>query len=160
MKVYNKKDVEAEIARKMKDQPATNSAQRAYLFAKAHLQALRDLEGEMEKAYIAAKGIRNKDGTIPAWICSIDDMKIFDRANEETSVEIEGCGLWKDILEAEETLKTAEDNLIVYGLSLVPASTRAILERGVKENYTFRKKVIDVILRLDVSTVPGKGAAV
>lgn len=160
MKAYNKKDVEAEVAKKMKDQPATNSAQRAYLLARAHLQALRNMAGEMEKAYIAAKGIRNKDGTIPAWICSIDDRMTFDQANEETSAEIEGCGLWKDILEAEETLKTAEDDLIAYGLSLVPASTRAILERGVKESYTVRMKVIDVVVRLDVSTVPGKGVAV
>ncbi len=142
----------------MRKASTTNSAQRAYILAKALLQALEDKEAEIEKAYIVAKGIRNADGTIPARIYCIDDMETFDRANEETAAEVEGSGLWADILEAREALKNAEDAMVAYGISLAPASIRATLERGVKENYTIRQKMIDMVFRLDVSTVPGKGA--
>lgn len=84
-------------------------------------------------------------------------METFDRAVEATSAEIEGSGLWADILAAEESLKAAEDAMIAYGLSIAPAGIRATLERGVKENYTIRLKVIDAVFHLDVSTVKGKG---
>lgn len=136
----------------------TNSAQRAYMLAKAHLQALKDQEAEIERAYIIAQGIRNADGTIPERVYCIDDMETFDRASEETSAKIEGSGLWADILAAEKDLKAAEDSMIAYGISIAPAGIRATLERGVKENYTIRLKVIDAVFRLDVSTVSGKGA--
>lgn len=141
----------------MRKASTTNSAQRAYMLAKAHLQALRNQEAEIERAYIAAHGIHNGDGTIPERVYCIDDMETFDRANEETAAEIESSGLWADILAAEEALKAAEDVMIAYGLSIAPADIRATLERGVKENYTIRLKVIDAVFHLDVSTVTGKG---
>lgn len=142
----------------MRKASTTNSAQRAYMVAKAHLQALRDREAEVEKAYIVAKGIRNADDTIPERVYCIDDAETFERASEETAAEIEGSGLWSDILAAEKQLKAAEDAMIAYGISIAPAGIRATLERGVKENYTIRQKVIDLVFRLDVSTVKGKGA--
>lgn len=142
----------------MRKASTTNSAQRAYMVAKAHLQAIRDREAEVEKAYIVAKGIRNADDTIPERVYCIDDAETFERASEETAAEIEGSGLWSDILAAEKQLKAAEDAMIAYGISIAPAGIRATLECGVKENYTIRQKVIDLVFRLDVSTVKGKGA--
>lgn len=141
----------------MRKASTTNSAQWAYILAKAHLQTLREREAEIEKAYIVANGIRNADGTIPERVYCIDDMETFDRASAGTSAEIEGSGLWADILEAEKALNAAEDAMIAYGLSIAPPSVRAALERGVKENYTIRQKVIGLVFRLDVSTVSGKG---
>lgn len=141
----------------MRKASTTNSAQRAYMLAKAHLQALKDREAEIERAYIIAHSIRNADDTIPERVYCIDNMETFDRAVEATSAEIEGSGLWADILAAEEALKAAEDVMIAYGLSIAPAGIRATLERGVKENYTIRLKVIDAVFHLDVSTVKGKG---
>lgn len=142
----------------MKKASTTNSIQRAYMLAKAHLQALEDQEAEVEQAYIIAKGIRNADGTIPERVYCIDDMETFDRANEETSAKIEGSGLWADILAARETLKAAEDAMIAYGISIAPAGIRATLERGVKKSLKTRQQMIDMTLRLDVSTVSGRGA--
>ena len=52
---------------------------------------------------------------------------------------------------------TVEEVMIAYGLSIAPAGIRATLERGVKENYTIRLKVIDAVFHRDVSTVKGKG---
>ena len=141
----------------MRKASTTNSAHRAYMLAKAHLQALKDREAEIERAYIIAHSIRNADDTIPERVYCIDNMETFDRAVEATSAEIEGSGLWADILAAEESLKAAEDAMIAYGLSIAPAGIRATLERGVKENYTIRLKVIDAVFHLDVSTVKGKG---
>lgn len=141
----------------MRKASTTNSAQRAYMLAKAHLQASKDREAEIERAYIIAHSIRNADDTIPERVYCIDNMETFDRAVEATSAEIEGSGLWADILAAEESLKAAEDAMIAYGLSIAPAGIRATLERGVKENYTIRLKVIDAVFHLDVSTVKGKG---
>ena len=141
----------------MRKASTTNSAQRAYMLAKAHLQALKDREAEIERAYIIAHSIRNADDTIPERVYCIDNMETFDRAVEATSAEIEGSGLWADILAAEEALKAAEDVMIAYGLSIAPAGIRATLERGIKENYTIRLKVIDAVFHLDVSTVTGKG---
>lgn len=141
----------------MRKASTTNSAQRAYMLAKAHLQALKDREAEIERAYIIAHSIRNADDTIPERVYCIDNMETFDRAVEATSAEIEGSGLWADILAAEDSLKAAEDAMIAYGLSIAPAGIRATLERGVKENYTIRLKVIDAVFHLDVSTVKGKG---
>lgn len=141
----------------MRKASTTNSAQRAYMLAKAHLQALKDREAEIEKAYIVANGIHNADGTIPERVYCIDDMETFDQVSKATSAKIEGSGLWADILEAEKALGTAEDAMIAYGLSIAPPSVRAALERGVKENYTIRQKVIGLVFRLDVSTVSGKG---
>ena len=141
----------------MRKASTTNSAQRAYMLAKAHLQALRNQEAEIERAYIIAHSIRNADDTIPERVYCIDNMETFDRAVEATSAEIEGSGLWADIPAAEKALKAAEDAMIAYGLSIAPAGIRATLERGVKENYTIRLKVIDAVFHLDVSTVKGKG---
>ena len=141
----------------MRKASTTNSAQRAYMLAKAHLQALKDREAEIERAYIIAHSIRNADDTIPERVYCIDNMETFDRAVEATSAEIEGSGLWADIPAAEKALKAAEDAMIAYGLSIAPAGIRATLERGIKENYTIRLKVIDAVFRLDVSTVTGKG---
>lgn len=52
-----------------------------------------------------------------------------------------------------ENLKAAEENMIKFALSIVPIEIRGILERGAKENYTIRMKLIDLAFRLDISTL-------
>ena len=63
----------------MRKTSTTNSVQRAYMLAKAHLQTLREQEIEIEKAYIAAHGIHNADGTTPEAVYYIKDEATFDR---------------------------------------------------------------------------------
>ena len=43
--------------------------------------------------------------------------------------------------------------MIEYGLSLAPSNVRATLEKGARANYTTRQKIIELVLRLDTSTV-------
>jgi len=120
---------------------------------KALLETLEEQEKQMEQAYIAAHNIVNSDGTVPERIYCIEDDDAFDKANEESSAEIDACGLAAERNVAREALKAAEDKLIAYGLSIAPASIRNTLERGAKNNYTIRQKLIDLVLRLDTSTV-------
>lgn len=132
---------------------STNKIQRDYIAAKALAEALGDQKKQMEQAYIAAHNIVNSDGIVPKRIYYIEDDEVFEQANEESSAEIDACGLTAARIAANETLKAAEDKLIDYGLSIAPVGVRATLERGAKNNHTIRQKLIDLVLRLDVSTV-------
>lgn len=132
----------------------TNKVQRDYIAAKAIVETLEEQEKQMEQVYIAAHGIINPDGTIPERIYCIVDEAVFDKANEESAAEIAACGLEADRNAADAALKAAEDRMIGYGLSLAPAGIRATLAKGAKVNCATRQKLIDLVLRLDVSTVP------
>lgn len=130
-----------------------NKFQRAYMIAKAHVQEIESQQEEIEKKYIADNGIVNPDGSTPEFLWCMDDDAAFDKANEAVSALISAAGLESGLNAARDALKSAEDRLIAYGLSLAPASVRATLERGVKQNAAIRQKVIDATYRLDVSTV-------
>lgn len=130
-----------------------NKAQRAYMIAKARVQEIESRQEEIEKKYIADNGIVNPDGSTPDFLWCMDDDAAFDKANEEFAALISAAGLESGLNAARDALKAAEDRLIAYGLSLAPASVRATLEQGVKQNATIRQKVIDAAYRLDVSTV-------
>ncbi len=130
-----------------------NKVQRNYMMAKAELQTCEELARDIEKEYIIENGIRNNNGGIPARVYCIDDMDIFNRANEETAKIIQESGLEEIINSARNNLEIAEENLLKFALSISPSGIREILERGAKENYTIRMKLIDSALKLDVSTI-------
>ena len=131
-----------------------NKAQRAYMIAKARVQEIESQQEEIEKKYIADKGIVNPDGSTPDFLWCMDDDAAFDKAIEEFSALISAAGLESALNAARDDLKAAEDNLISYGLSLAPAGVRATLERGVKQSAATRQKLIDLTFRLYASTVP------
>ncbi len=130
-----------------------NKIQNSYMVAKARVHEIESRQEEIEKKYIADNGIVNPDGSTPEFLWCMDDDAAFDKANEEVSALISAAGLESTLNAARATLKAAEDRLIAYGLSLAPASVRATLERGVKQNATTRQKLIDLTFRLDASTV-------
>lgn len=133
-----------------------NKYQKLYLIAKANLEMLEEKEKEIDRQYIAEHNIVNPDGSIPRASWAIEDDEIADKAIEECGKIIESSGLWAKILEARENLKVAEENLIQYGLSIMPeryTKEREILRKAVKENYKTRIDFINTILRLDVRTV-------
>ena len=133
-----------------------NKQQKAYLQAKAILETLELQEREQEYQYILDHNIINEDGSIPNQIFCIDNDEVFDKANNEIARMTEESGLWKKILDAREILKQAENDLIEYGLSIIPtthASEKETLARAAKTNYTVRRKIIDLVFRLDTSTV-------
>lgn len=131
----------------------TNAIQEHYMIAKAHLETLEAQEKELDRKYIIDNGITNSDGSIPDCIYCIEDEATFEKANVEQAAIVEKSGLWGQILAAREILKIAEAKLVKYGLSLAPAREREILTKACKTNYTIKLKVIDLALKLDVSTV-------
>jgi len=133
-----------------------NKQQKTYMLAKANLQTLEDQEREIERQYIINNNITNENGSIPDQIFMIDNEEIFDKANQEISEIIENNGLWDQILDARENLKQAEESLIEYGLNIIPTcfiGEKATLQKAVKTNYTTRQKIIDLVFKLDTSTV-------
>ena len=131
----------------------TNRYQRNYMMAKAQLETLESIMNDMESEYIKAHGIVNEDGETPKAIYCIDDGATFDRVNAECAELPEFKANWAEQLEARETLKAAENMLVEYGLSIAPAKEREILRKDAATNYTTKKKIIDLVMRLDVSTV-------
>lgn len=133
-----------------------NKQQKAYLQAKAKLEALEQQENEVDRLYIIEKGIKNPDGSIPTRTYMIKDDELADKAIDDVGKILVESGLWAKILEARKELKAVEENLINYGLSIIPerlASEKETLARAAKTNYTVRRKIIDLVLRLDTSTV-------
>lgn len=130
-----------------------NQQQEDYMVAKAHVMALESEEAKIERAYIKEHGIVNPDGSIPERVYDIFDFDVFDEALTATTAIMSATGLAQNMSTAEEALKEAEENLVSFGLSIAPASVREALARGAKTNVTIRKKLIDIILRLDASTI-------
>ena len=130
-----------------------NREQRAYMLAKAHLETLESKHDKMEQKYIRTQNIVNADGQTPKLIYCIDNIDTFNQVNEAFSALPEVKRIWQQILEARELLKQAEENLISYGLSVVPAKERAILTESAKTNYTTRTKLIDLVMQLDTATL-------
>lgn len=133
-----------------------NTEQRAYMMAKALVDTLNARAEQIEQKYMKERGIVNADGETPRHIWIIDNEEVFNKANEETAPEIDALGIY----EAEQLLKSAEDALINYGLSIVPTHVRNMLQRpcfGLDGDYVhvdIRAKVIETAMQLDVSTVP------
>lgn len=131
-----------------------NKAQHNYLTARARLDVLEAQQKQMERDYIAAHGIVNPDGGTPERIYCIDDEVVFEKANEEFSTQVAVCDLEAEYNAARATLKEAEEKVIEYGFSLVPVGIRGTLEQGMRTRHTIRQQLLDLVLRLDVSTVP------
>ena len=123
------------------------------MLAKANLDALEEVEADIERKYIAEHNIVNPDGSTPEHIYCIDNEITFDKANAECAELPEMKSNFKEILEARELLEEAENELIAYGLSIAPEAERTVLEKAAATNYATRRKIIDLVLRLDVSTV-------
>jgi len=130
-----------------------NKQQKNYALAKSMLETLEAKEAQVEQIYIKEHDIKNEDGSTPTRIFMIDDEAMFDKANSEVSKLVEDSGLWAKILKARDALKTAEDELIKYGLSIAPKHEREALTKAAKTNYTTRKKIIDLVFKLDAKTV-------
>lgn len=54
---------------------------------------------------------------------------------------------------AKEISNKTEDAMIAYDLSIAPNDIREILSRNIDTNYKLRYKIIDMVFRLDTSTV-------
>lgn len=132
-----------------------NKVQREYLEAKVQLEMLLEEQCRIEQQYIMEHGIRNKNGSIPRASWEIDDDAIADKAMDECARIEQESGLWAQIVEARKVMRAAEDALVTFGLGFIPDDEdRRALEHAVKQDYSTRKKVIDLTIRIDVATIP------
>lgn len=121
-----------------------------YNFLKS-LKAADALISDLQKEYLKKAGF---NCTV---IEDIEDDELFEfhskQFEEEAKSEI---ALLKKI---SEQLYRVENVLIERGICLVqlPKGEKRILEESAKSNYTIRRKIINLILRLDVNTIPLKG---
>jgi hypothetical protein len=139
-----------------------NEYQTDFLAKRKAYQALLKQYNDIERNYIQSKNIVNQDGVIPVGLWLIDNDDTFNKAIEEIGYRLDELG----IPEAKEALGAAEDNLIKYGLSIMPGrlkKERQVLENscfglnGYSRNYTTRMKMIEYTLEFDTSKVPAKG---
>ncbi len=131
-----------------------NEVQNKYMIAKANLKALEEMENEVDRKYIEENNIVNPDGSIPRASWAIDDNELSDKAIDECGKLVVDSGLWNEILKARQLLSEAEENLVQYGISLMPnIKEKEILREAVSKNYTIRQKVIDLTFSLDTSTL-------
>lgn len=114
-----------------------------YLIAKAAYDAAVETENEMEEKFLSEKGYTNKR------IFTIENDQEFDRLNEEFAVILEKNGMQSTRYEALENMKTVEEELIRFSLSIVPAKEKAILEKASKTNWKVRQQIIDIALRYE-----------
>lgn len=128
-----------------------NAVQKRYAIAKAAAEAADKQQLENTKEFIRNSGYKNPDGSVPTALWMIDDCDIFLRLCDE--FEVSPLNIYSTVNETMRALEKAEDELIDYALSLVPASVADTLRKHRRDAAT-RQKMIDAAFRLDTSTVP------
>lgn len=135
---------------------AMSSEQVAYMVAKVLYDAAEADRKSKEKTWLVAHGVKNQDGTTPDTLWAYDGSEEeFDRICTAFENDVFMTAAAKHVDEACETLRTAEDKLIAYGLSIAPANIRDVLQANIRK-YDVRQKIIDLTFRLDTSTVEGR----
>ncbi len=131
-----------------------NKEQKAYIEAKKELDILEAKEKKMEADFVKSLGIINEDGSIPTATWTIDDDEIADKAIEDFGKLVEESGLWAKLVEAKETFRQAEENLVQYALSMIPFKKEREALARVSNVLKYRQQILDTVLRLDASTLP------
>lgn len=127
--------------------------QKAYIEAKKALDILESQEKKMEADFVKSLGIVNEDSSVPTATWAIDD-EAADKAIEDFGKLVEESGLWAKLVEAKETFRQAEENLVQYALSLIPFKKERKTLARVSNVLKYRQKILDTVLRLDASTIP------
>ena len=131
-----------------------NKEQKAYIEAKKELDILEAKEKKMEADFVKSLWIINEDGSIPTATWTIDDDEIADKAIEDFGKLVEESGLWAKLVEAKETFRQAEENLVQYALSMIPFKKEREALARVSNVLKYRQQILDTVLRLDASTLP------
>jgi hypothetical protein len=102
---------------------------------------------QLEAAFLVKHGRTEKH------IWRIDDESVFDRMNNEFSET------FKDeetvLVKAREDMRRSENNLIVFGLSMIPKKYKGEADTlRSSQDIKVRQKIIDLAMRLDTRTIP------
>lgn len=131
---------------------------------RAYSQALRSSEmaeakaAAHERAFLAARGATDRRGFPARRLWQVDDDAAFDALEAEYQADPEAVELQSAEMAAMAALIKAEKALVTWALSIVPAGVRATLAPAAEADHSTRKKIIDLAMRLDASTVSRRGA--
>ncbi|MGN0269064.1 MAG: hypothetical protein ACI4CX_00045 [Candidatus Weimeria sp.] len=132
-----------------------NKQQMEYLKAKKALSYEDRQQQKNEREFLRVNGYRNQDGSVPEEIYLYDNDAKFDQCWAE--FEVSEYNHYALVREAQARLHKAEEGLIDYALSLMPAfATQYKLElEKERNNPKIREKLIDLAFRLDPGTESG-----
>lgn len=132
---------------------AMSPEQVAYMVAKVLYDAAEADRRSKEKIWLATQGVKNQDGTTPDTLWAYDGPEEeFDRICTAFENDVFMTAAAKHVDEACKVLRTAEDKLIAYGLSIAPANIRDVLRANMRK-WKVRQKIIDLTFRMDTSTL-------
>lgn len=131
-------------------QRAYNQARRASELAGARASA-------HERAFLAARGATDRRGRPARCLWQIENDAVFDALEAEYQADPEAVELQKADMAARAALIKAERDLVAWALSIVPAGVRSTLAPAAEKDHATRKKIIDLAMRLDASTISSRG---
>ena len=112
-----------------------NSIQKHYIAARALWQMAKEVQAEKYGEFLKMKGISDDDITDENFNAINDEYEVFAKAEIANSIIA-----WNDYKEAEK--------------AIAPANIREQLSKIVSGYYKHKVKIIEDLLRLDVSTIP------
>lgn len=124
-----------------------NNQQRAYITAKAAMEAAENILIGREKSFLEHRG-RKEDR-----LHEIEDETDFDSLLIEFYEDPEIVAMEEDLQAKRDTMRAAEDRLIVYALGIAPAGVRETLRNGAATQIKIRQKLLDLAMKLDTKTV-------
>lgn len=127
-------------------QRAYNQARQASELAGARVAA-------HERAFLAARGATDRRGRPARFLWQIENDAVFDALEAEYQADPEAVKLQNADMEARAVLIKTEKALVAWALSIVPAGVRATLALAAETDHATRKKIIDLAMRLDASTI-------
>lgn len=130
-----------------------NAQQRAYSQALRSSEMAEASAAAHERAFLEARGATDRRGLPARWLWQVEDDATFDALEAEYQADSEAVELQGAEMAARAALIKAEKALVAWALSIVPAGVRATLAPAAETNRATRKKIIDLAMRLDASTV-------
>lgn len=127
-----------------------NQARRASELAGARASA-------HERAFLAARGATDRHSQPARCLWQIENDAVFDALEAEYQADPEAVKLQKADMVARAALIKAERDLVAWALSIVPAGVRSTLAPVAETDHATRKKIIDLAMRLDASTISRRG---
>jgi len=125
-----------------------NIIRASYITTKAALETARELQHEKYQAFLTSKGLVEK-----CYSLFKDDVEMdYDSIIAEYDVfAAEEIAITKI---AYDDFHTAETVLIEYGISITPVNYQELLRHSVKYQRHNIDKLINILLKLDASTIP------
>jgi len=130
-----------------------SNQQRAYNQARLASELARAMAAAHERAFLAARGATDRRGRPARFLWQIKNDAVFDALEAEYQADPEAVKLQKADMAARSALIKAERDLVSWALSIVPPGIRATLAPAAETDRATRKKIIDLAMRLDASTV-------